>query len=207
MPFRGPAELESMLNTRLYATINMRLQGENVVERLKVTATIMIKGLLTECVGNNTLLFALVKGDVDKWTSEMAELAVSQSVFDKDKTPQMQLNLKGMAEKVFEGHELRPRVPTSPFVRPGVGFTGIKPARTVQEQELALDLERRGLEEIILRPEVSKLEGRRRIGEGVQKALAEMETHRQKQLEEQKKIDQAEKELENTGFGRKVDLD
>lgn len=195
-----------MLHTRLFPLTNVRLEGQDIVDRLKVMLTITIKGLLVECAGVNLIPAALIKTSVDTWSMEMAELAAAKSKYDPAANPQITVDLKDMTCKIFEGYTA-PRAAISPFVRPGVGFKGMASTRTIRDEHLALELEERGLRDIVLPKEDTRTEGRRRIGERMQATLKEIEAEREKRFEEQRRLDNEAKELDDTGFGRKVDLD
>lgn len=208
MPLRGPVELESHIHTRLHNFVhNHPVTGEDATRRLMCVTQLALKMILVEMAGGNMIPPGLIKEDIQAWAERISILGLIGCVIDLEKRPQIELDLKPMTVKIFENY-LAPRIPVSPFVRPGVGFKGLlAQSRIVRDETLSLELEERGLREIILPKTDARTEGRRRIGEGVQKALAEVEQKRQKELEEQRKIDKEAKDLEDTGFGRKVDLD
>lgn len=209
MPFRGPAELESNLHTRLYALLNSTVSGEQAKERLEAILTVGLKSLLLEMAGNNMIPNSLITEDVDRWAERMTEIGVFGSDIEVNRSPQVVLGLRNMTETIFKDFRPPNRIPVSPFVQPGVGFRGLRARQVVRDEPLALELEERGLKELLLpaaQPGTINKEGRKRIGASVQQSLVEMEMHRQKQLDEQKKLDDEKKQIEDTGFGRKVEL-
>src|SRR6267154_4213840 len=199
MPFRGPAELVSMLMSRLHHLTVNKVSGENAKERLETVLEVGIKSNLLEMAGNNQIPNGLIREDIDRWSQRMSEVGVFGSSIEVNRTPQIVLNLRAMTEAIFKDYT-PPRTPISPFVQPGVGFRGLRAARVIQDESLSLELEERGLKEVIVPGTINK-EGRKRIGASVQQALADAETQRKQQLEEQKKLDAEETEIAKTGFG------
>jgi hypothetical protein len=204
MPLRGAAELESVLMSRLYHLTNNVVSGDRVKERLEAILEVSLKSNLVELVGSNQIPQSLVKEELDRWSQRMAEIGVFGSSIEVNRTPQIVLGLRNMTEAIFRDYT-PPRVPISPFVQPGVGFKGLRARQVIQDEKLSLELEERGLKEMLVPGTINK-EGRRRIGASVQQALADAEMQRLRQLEEQKKLDEEKKQLEDTGFGRKVEF-
>lgn len=186
---------------RIYHITNNIMTGEGVEERLRSIADVALLSVLLDLTGSNMIPLKCVTKELNQWAKEMVELA--EVHVDPTKMPQVQINVRRMTEKIFENYQA-PRVAMSPFVR-----VGPRAHLTIQDEELRLELERRGLEETILTPPPRSIQtqGRARIAAAVQKSMVDVEAQRQRQLEEQRRLDKEQEEIEETGFGRKVELD
>lgn len=197
MASRNAVELESTINARLYYITNQHLTGENVEGRLRAIAEVTLSSLMWELIGNNSIPANLVKGAAHDWAAEMLKLA--EVKIDPNEKPQLQFNVRKMTEKIFQGHQGRASIANI--------ISGHRARGTLMDEELSLELERRGLEQVLTPQGSIRRAGRALIADEVQKGVAELENRRTKELEAQRQKDKEQQEIEDTPFVRKVDLE
>lgn len=195
MASRNAVELESTINARLYYITTQCLTGDDVEGRLRAIAEVTLSSLMWELIGNNSIPANLVKGAAHDWAAEMLKLA--EVKIAPNERPQIQFNVRKMTEKIFQGQQGRAAIASI--------ISGHRARGTLMDEELSLELERRGLEQVITPKGAILKTGRARIADEVQKSVAELEIRRTKELEVQRQKDKEQKEIEDNGFGRKVD--
>lgn len=192
-----------MMTRLYYISSGPRLEGVQIRDRLRVIGESAVGTLLRELIGSNSIPTSNGTLTLEDWVHALTRMVKFD--INPERFPyQMMISVKELTEAVFTDEQvIKRRRGISPFIQ-AASMAG----RTLHDDTLRLELEQRGLEEAILpksRPTLT--EGRARIASQVQQSLVDMESHRMRQQEEQKKLDKEAKELADTGFGRKVELD
>lgn len=205
MAIKSAVELEMVMRTRLHPIIDQLLITQGNEKQIEELLRNSVYSILYEMCFTGLIPRLFITEDMGTWCVKMSRLAVIY-VFAGDAThvPTLNISLRALCLSIFE-NDNHPRfippapLPTSSFVR----SLRIETTDNTGDENFYLDLERRGLEEV-LRPQQERSE---RAIQARTKMASELQESLKKEEEKQKREEREEAEREALGFQRKIDID
>jgi hypothetical protein len=202
MALKNAVEMESTLHARLHNIVAGVIIREGEEDRVRaILSNALFTTLLDMCSSGMIPPLCITK-DQYSWCADMTNMVrFDVGAGNTELVPRLNFSLREMTEKVFERFVSSiSRRPTSNFVR------SLRAEQSIEDEDLRLDLERRGLERI-LRPTTATEEAAQRLTAARARMAAEVQESLKKDKEGREEVEKKEEQKKQLGFQRKIELD